>query len=58
MIHRAATRFAGMVDLNNWGARVQFYDQLRRQGVIAALERAGITPGDTYVVGKHELEWE
>ena len=58
VIHRSATRFAGMVDLNNWGARVQFYDQLQRQGVIAALERAGIRPGDTYVVGKHELEWE
>ena len=58
VIHRAATRFAGMVDLNNWGARVQFYDQLQRQGVIAALERAGIQTGDTYVVGKHELEWE
>ena len=58
VIHRSATRFAGMVDLNNWGARVQFYDQLRRLGVIAALERAGIRPGDTYVVGKHELEWE
>lgn len=58
VIHRPAMRFAGMVDLNNWGARVQFYDQLRRLGVIAALERAGIRPGDTYVVGKHELEWE
>ncbi len=58
VIHRSATRFAGMVDLNNWGARVQFYDQLQRQGVIAALERVGIRPGDTYVVGKHELEWE
>ena len=58
VIHRSATRFAGMVDLNNWGARVQFYDQLQRQGVIAALERAGIRSGDTYVVGKHELEWE
>ena len=55
---RSATRFAGMVDLNNWGARVQFYDQLRRLGVIAELERAGIRTGDTYVVGKHELEWE
>ncbi len=55
---RAATRFAGMVDLNNWGARVQFYDQLQRLGVIAELERAGIQSGDTYVVGKHELEWE
>ena len=58
VMHRPAKRFAGMVDLNNWGARVQFYDQLQRQGVIAALERAGIRPGDTYVVGKHELEWE
>ena len=55
---RSATRFAGMVDLNNWGARVQFYDQLQRLGVIADLERAGIQTGDTYVVGKHELEWE
>lgn len=58
VLHRPAMRFAGMLDLNNWGARVQFYDQLQRQGVIAALERAGIGPGDTYVVGKHELEWE
>ena len=58
VILRSATRFAGMVDLNNWGARVQFYEQLQRLGVIAALERAGIQTGDTYVVGKHELEWE
>ena len=55
---RSATRFAGMVDLNNWGARVQFYEQLQRLGVIAALERAGIQTGDIYIVGKHELEWE
>ena len=58
VILRSATRFAGMVDLNNWGARVQFYEQLQRLGVISALERAGIQTGDTYVVGKHELEWE
>ena len=58
VILRSATRFAGMVDLNNWGARVQFYEQLQRLGVIAELERAGIQTGDTYVVGKHELEWE
>ena len=55
---RSATRFAGMVDLNNWAARVQFYEQLQKLGVIAELERAGIQTGDTYVVGKHELEWE
>ena len=58
VILRSATRFAGMVDINNWAARVQFYEQLQRLGVIAELERAGIRPGDTYVVGKHELEWE
>jgi GTP-binding protein len=55
---RSATRFANMLDLNNWNARVQFYEQLRRQGVIDALEKAGIKPGDIYVAGKHEMEWE
>ena len=55
---RSATRFANMVDVNNWSARVQFYEQLRRQGVIDALEKAGIEHGDIYVVGKHEMEWE
>lgn len=55
---RSAVRFAAMVNPANWGARVQLYEQLRRQGVIAALERAGIRPGDTYVVGKLELEWD
>ena len=55
---RSAARFAAMVDVDNWSARVQLYEQLRRQGVISALERAGIRPGDTYIVGKRELEWE
>ena len=55
---RSATRFASMIDLNNWNAKIQFYEQLRRQGVIDALEKAGIEPGDIYVVGKHEMEWE
>ncbi len=58
VILRSATRFAGTVNMNNWAARVQFYEQLQRLGVIAELERAGIRTGDTYAVGKHELEWE
>ncbi len=58
VILRSATRFAGTVNMNNWAARVQFYEQLQRLGVIAELERAGIRTGDTYVVGEHELEWE
>ena len=58
VVLRSATRFAGTVNMNNWAARVQFYEQLQRLGVIAELERAGIRTGDTYVVGEHELEWE
>lgn len=58
VVLRSAERFAAMVDVNNWSARVQLYEQLRRQGVISALERAGIRSGDTYIVGKRELEWE
>ena len=54
---RAATRFAAMLDLNNWAAVVQFHDQLRKLGVADALEKAGVKPGDTVIVGKHELDW-
>ncbi len=54
----AATRLAGMTDPNNWEARLQLYDQLRRMGVIKALEEAGIESGDVFKVGKLDWEWE
>ena len=54
----AATRLAGMVDEDNWDARMQLYEQLRRLGVIAELEKAGIRPGQVFSVGKLELEWD
>jgi len=54
---RAAERFAGMLDVNNWAAVLQFHDQLRKLGVADALEKAGVKPGDTVIVGKHELDW-
>ncbi len=54
----AATRLAGMTDPNNWEARIQLYDQLRRMGVIKALEAAGIEHGDIFKVGKLDWEWE
>jgi Obg family GTPase CgtA-like protein len=54
----AATRLAGMTDSDNWEARLQLYDQLRRMGVIAALEEAGIKHGDVFKVGKLDWEWE
>ena len=55
---RPAERLAAMVDGSNWDARVQLYDQLRRQGVIAALENCGIKPGEAFRVGALEWEWE
>lgn len=54
----AATRLAGMTDSNNWEARLQLYDQLRRMGVITALEEAGIEHGEVFKVGKLDWEWE
>ncbi len=54
----AATRLAGMTDQNNWEARLQLYDRLRKMGVIKALEDAGIEHGDIFKVGKLDWEWE
>ena len=54
----AATRLAGMTDPNNWEARLQLYDRLRKMGVIKALEEAGIEHGDIFKVGKLDWEWE
>jgi Obg family GTPase CgtA-like protein len=54
---RKAERLGGMVDGRNWAAKMQLYEQLRRLGVVGALERAGIEPGDVFRVGKVEWEW-
>ena len=54
---RSATRLASMVDSGNWNARVQMHEQLRRLGVLSALRKAGIRPGEVYRVGKLEWEW-
>ena len=53
-----ATRLAGMVDQQSSVALAQLYSQLKRLGVIRALEKAGIGPGDVFRVGTLELEWE
>ena len=58
VVLRAATRLAAMVDQTNLQARAQLYDQLRRLGVTAALENAGIEAGETFMMGKREWEWE
>lgn len=53
-----AERMLDVVDLGNWRARLQFHRELNRLGVIAALERAGVAPGDTVRIGEYEMEWE
>tara|TARA_Y100000590_G_scaffold69351_1_gene75673 strand:- start:1787 stop:3055 length:1269 start_codon:yes stop_codon:yes gene_type:complete len=50
-------RISKMVDPSNWDAKVQFYEHLRRSGVIAALEKTGISGGDIYRIGNLKLEW-
>ena len=55
---KAAGRIAAMVDASNWNAMIQLRDYLRRTGVLAALEKAGIRPGQPFRVGPLELEWE
>ena len=53
-----AIRIAGMVDLDRWEARMQFYRRLQHTGVVKALEDAGIQPGDTVHIGELEFLWE
>ena len=53
-----AERMAGMVDPNDWSARMQFYERLRRAGVIEALENAGVGSGDVVRIGGVEWRWE
>jgi GTP-binding protein len=57
VVGRRAERTVAMTDLDNLEA-VEFLQRvLERMGVSAALERAGVKPGDTVRFGKHELEW-
>lgn len=51
-------RIAPMVNFSNWRARLQFHGELERLGVIEALEKAGVEPGDTVRVAGIELEWD
>ena len=53
-----AIRIAGMVDLDRWEARMQFYRRLQHTGVVKALEDAGVQPGDTVHIGELEFLWE
>ncbi len=53
-----AERMAVMIDPEDWDARMQFYNRLMRNGVIRALEEAGVGPGDVVRIGDVEWVWE
>ena len=55
---RAAERIAALVDPDDWEARTQFMEHLRRMGIMSALEKAGARDGDIVRIGKLELEWD
>ena len=54
----SAERMAVMVNPGDWTANIQFYQRLRRSGVVTALEEAGITSGDTVRIGQVEWQWD
>lgn len=50
--------FAAMMPLDSEEGRAAFWQRLARQGVVAALRRAGARPGDRVRFGPIELEWQ
>ena len=50
-------RFANRTDFQNVAALQRLHDILRRNGVIHALKRQGIKPGQTIYIGTHVVEY-
>jgi GTP-binding protein len=48
---------AQMMDVRDEATRDEFVRQLERMGIAAALEKAGVKPGDTVRVGDVAFEW-
>ncbi len=55
---RRVEAMAEMLDLSQEEARAEFMKRLTRLGVLAALRRAGVKPGDRVRFGTVELTWE
>jgi len=54
---RRVERMAAMTNPDSFEGMERLETQLRKMGVIAALEEAGAKPGDTVYIGKTQLEW-
>jgi GTP-binding protein len=55
---RRVEAMAEMLDLAQEEARAEFYRRLTRLGVVAALRRAGVQPGDKVRFGTVDVVWE
>ena len=56
VLGRGVEMLVGRHDLSNLEALAYLEQRLREIGVIAALERAGFTPGDEVRIGEEEFE--
>ena len=55
---RRVETMAEMLDLSIEEGKAEFYRRLTRLGVVAALRRAGVQPGDTVRFGTVDVTWE
>lgn len=55
--HSRSERIAAGSDLGDAAVVTQFQAELRRMGVMGALDAAGVQGGDTLLVNGKELEW-
>jgi len=53
-----AERVAAMTPFGVPEAAARFQRQLAAMGILAALEKAGVQPGDLVRIGEQELEWQ
>jgi GTP-binding protein len=53
-----AERVAAMTPFGVPEAAARFQRQLAGMGIIAALQKAGVQPGDMVRIGERELEWQ
>jgi GTP-binding protein len=51
-------RLVAIADLSSFQVRLQLRQEMNRLGIVAALEGAGISPGDRLDIGGKEMVWE
>jgi GTP-binding protein len=53
-----AERIVRQVDLEDWNVQAQLWGELKKMGIVRALERAGAKAGSMVKIGDWELEWK